>query len=148
MKTKILVGSVFVLALLLLIPSTPAIQKKTIEEKANDTIQEKVSVLIPNLLQKIKVSDVIKYPILNILYHLMVIFRIIHAAVLLEISFIICSWLENEIENKDIVDQVFNILFLRVIWLVITTGISLDLVEKITEELGWNWFFPALKKTI
>ena len=42
MKKKILIGTMLVLAILLLMPSIPAIQQKTIEDKAYDDLVEKI----------------------------------------------------------------------------------------------------------
>ena len=42
MKKKILIGSLLVLTLLLLMPSIPAIQQKSVEEGIKQDIQEKI----------------------------------------------------------------------------------------------------------
>ena len=75
MKKKILIGSLLVLTLLLLMPSIPAIQQKTIEEGFKQDIQEKLETinleeikdirsLIDALQNKFELSDDFPFGIL------------------------------------------------------------------------------------
>ena len=84
MKKKILIGSLLVLTLLLLMPSIPAVQQKTIEDKAYsdfveelkdvdlEDLQEKIEKRNPKFMDYLKNSDVISKLENNILRALII----------------------------------------------------------------------------
>ncbi len=72
MKKKILIGSLLVLTLLLLMPSIPAIQQKSVEEGIKQDIQEKLDTITLDDLKYIDVLDDIRHPIL---YYIFVLYQ-------------------------------------------------------------------------
>ena len=76
MKKKILIGSLLVLTLLLLMPSIPAVQQKTIEDKAMNDLEDKLETITfdgvrhPLLRQFIQVSIWFKVYLGNFLWYL------------------------------------------------------------------------------
>ena len=63
MKKKILIGSIIAVALLLLMPSIPAIQQKTVEEKAYSDFVERLKDVD---LEDIEVLEWIRHPIITL----------------------------------------------------------------------------------
>jgi len=57
MKKKILIGSIIAVLLLLLMPSIPAIQQKSVEEGVKQEIQEKLDTIDFKDLREIKTLD-------------------------------------------------------------------------------------------
>ena len=90
MKKKILIGSMLVLTLLLLMPSIPAIQQKTIEDKAySDFVEELKDVD----LEDIEVlDDDVKFPLLLQFVESIFYFRGIRAEIMLIISIEMDFW--------------------------------------------------------
>ena len=70
MKKKIIIGSIIAVALLLLMPSIPAIQQKTIDEGLKQEMQEKLETINLNGLEEIEELDGIKHPILHFIVFL------------------------------------------------------------------------------
>jgi hypothetical protein len=68
MGKKILIGSMLVLTLLLLMPSIPAIQQKTVEYGFKQNIQEKLETITLDDLKDIDVLDGLKHPILYYIF--------------------------------------------------------------------------------
>jgi hypothetical protein len=62
MNNKILIGSIFAVALLLLMPSIPAIQQKTLEDTTNNIVEQKDYVEIKDVKEIKPVDDDIKFP--------------------------------------------------------------------------------------
>ena len=83
MKSKILIGSILVLTLLLLMPSIPAIQQNAIEDKAINNLVEQFD--FKDLRENIDFPDV-KHPILYILVVSILLSRAIPAMILLLLS--------------------------------------------------------------
>jgi len=109
MNNKILIGSIIAVVILLLMPSIPAIQQKTIEDSEyNDMIEQIGFKEVKELGTEITEYP---YPILTII----LMFRLIRAEILVDIS-------------SDFVGPGYDIynslLFLRGIWLA-ATGVYL-----------------------
>ena len=83
MKKKILIGSIIAVALLLLMPSIPAIQQKTVEEKAYSDFVERLKDVD---LEDIEVLEWIRHPILYIFVIFLLSFRIERALAMAEMS--------------------------------------------------------------
>jgi len=112
MKKKILIGSLLVLTLLLLMPSIPAIQQKTIEDKAYDDLQEKLDTINLNDLGDIEKLDWVRHPILHF-----IVFLILDILLIIPSFFGEMAYLPN-----------FNFLM---IFLALLTSIP-----------GFLWFYP------
>jgi len=67
MNKKILIGSLLVLTLLLLMPSIPAIQQKTIEDKMYRDLVEKIDTNDMNILKELDLGKLPDHPFLNFL---------------------------------------------------------------------------------
>jgi len=115
MKKKILIGSMLVLTLLLLMPSIPAIQHKTIEEGIKQDLQE---------------LEWIRHPLLYTLVMLLCYFRMIRATIILNIASDYIWWYH---------DIHFPLLFIRGVWLAVTSGIWYTFWQIVSDILGWGW---------
>ena len=120
MKMSILFGSIFVLTLLLLIPSIPAIQQKRIEDKAYSDFIDEINSL----------SEV-KYPNLYSLIKFVLNFRFFRSAILCGIALHFDSWS----------DELYHpLLFIRGYWLCESTEVVKEKIEKLSQLFGWGWF--------
>ena len=118
-----------VFTMLLLMPSIPAIQQKTIEDRANNDLFEQLDV--KDVKEK-KKMDLIRHPLLYAIVIFLAKFRWARCLILAEISFDSTGWPPDyEIYHP--------ILFLRCIWLLNTFGIWCSFWDNISDTLGWNW---------
>ena len=107
MNKKILIGSIIAVAILIMMPTIPAIQQNTIEDKAYNDIIEQID------FKEVKELgiEIIEHPILTII----LMFRLMRASILVDIS-------------SDFIGPGYTIynslLFLRGIWLG-ATGVYL-----------------------
>jgi len=108
MKKKILIGSMLVLTLLLLMPSIPAVQQKTIEDKAySDFIEELKNVDLEDI--EVLDDDVI-FPRLLLFVESIYKFRTFRCMLLYLISVTFDSW-----GNPD--EVILPLVFFRAMWL-------------------------------
>ena len=129
MKKKILIGSMLVLTLLLLMPSIPAIQQKTIEDKAYNDLEEKLDIMdIKELINK---EDRLKHPLLYLSVFL-VAFRGIRGALLIFSSSNFPAWYGT-------LEIYYPLIFLRGLWLCGTTFLWQEFWVGVAKERGWNW---------
>jgi len=133
MRKKILIGSTLVLTLLLLMPSIPAIQQKTIEEGIKQDIQEKLETINVNDLKDIKVLDWIRHPILYIIVMLQLKFRFLRLQIL-EFLEIMCFYYLG-------FDYLGFIFLERWLMLFVTSSIIADFWGTLSDNLGWGWEF-------
>ena len=136
MNKKIPICSILVLMLLLLMPSIPAIQQKTIEDRTYNDFFEWLDfkdVKEKKKMDLIRNPFVYDHPLLYLIVILLGGFRWLRCLTLAKISFDIISWNPPEYE-------VYHpILFLRSIWLLNTFGIWCTFWDYISDTLGWNW---------
>ena len=131
MKKKILFGSIFVLALILLMPSIPAIQNKTIEDISDNIIRDKIkNLIIKGLPEKVILGD-IKYPVLNFIVVSMIFFR-----------FFRLYWILWEINYRTTNEYVYFLSNVRAYWLEFTLVVMVEISEFLSDRLGWNWILP------
>ena len=137
MKKKILIGSLLVLTLLLLMPSIPAVQQKTIDEGIKQEIQEKIDSITLDDLKYIDVLDDIRHPILYYLFWLFINFRIERCWKLFDIAVTIEYWHAGS-------DIIINhpLLFLRCLMLSGITLFMLVFMMDLSYYLGWGWGNP------
>ncbi len=137
MKKKILIGSIFVLVLILLMPSIPAIQHKTVEEGFKQDLQEKLEAITVDDLKEMEELDGIRHPILYAIVISIANFRFsrcyFYARILDEL-------MVNP--NNPILPQnpiIFYILLLRLGALAGRTNANLLYWDYASDWLGWNW---------
>ena len=104
-------------------PSIPAIQQKTIEDKAYSDFIENITIL----------DDDIKLPNLYAIILFLYLFRYQRMEFLADISYHIGRWGLT-------ID--FPILFLRAFWLFGSLEVWAKFWTKISDALGMNWEFP------
>jgi len=126
MRKKILIGSIFVLTLLLLMPSMPAIQINTVKEVVKQNIYE--------LKTKTGIVDIEK--LLELPNHILL-FLIISAIakfrfIRFELNFLYSI-------SPPYIEIIHPLLLMRSIFLLIRYSFWLDIWIKVSEKLGWNW---------
>lgn len=132
MKKKILFGSIFVLILLLVMPSIPALQHKIIEkEKFNDLIEQ----LDFKDIREINELEQVKHPLIYSLIVVSLIFRYIRIYTLASISYKMIhtgGWgYELKIKHP--------ILYYRHLMLIFTTVLLDKTCLYLSNTLEWNW---------
>ena len=122
MKKKILIGSIIAVALLLLMPSIPAIQQKTIEEKAySDFVEGLKDVEI--------LDDVMKFPILFAFVIMLALLQNYRAFRIWD--FAQPGGYPNPVEHP--------LLNLYGCWIFLSMVVWLEFWMIISDKLGWNW---------
>jgi len=111
MKTKLIIGSIIAIVLLLLMPSIPAIQQKTIEEEIKQDIQEKLESINLDDLKDFEVLDWTRHPILYIIVLFLLNSRVKRGLFLVDISSTPYKWWYT-VEYHNI--------FWRGVWLLLT----------------------------
>ena len=126
MKKKILIGSLLVLTLLLLMPSIPAIQTKTIEDRAYDDFDlNDVKEIEPK-------GERLKHPLLYLSVFL-VAFRGIRG------FFLMFSSSKNMFSWEEPMEIIYPFIFLRGVWLCGTTFLWQEFWVSVANNMGWNW---------
>jgi len=122
-----------VLTLLLLMPSIPAVQQKTIEDGSKQDLQEKLETINTD---NIEVLEGTIHPILYKLFKFIIEFRLERAITLRDISSYISSVFPHQFPQRIITNP---LIYLRGFWLFITALILNDIILQITNNLGWDW---------
>jgi len=130
MNKKILIGSIIAVALLLLMPSIPAIQQKTIEEGIRQDMQEKLETFNVEDLEDIDLLDGIKHPILYVLVVILLYIRLLQAYRMFEFS-------SNCAENGQMYLAYLGAL--RALCIIATTDYFHAFWYIVSNILGWNW---------
>ena len=132
MRKKILIGSMLVLTLLLLMPSIPAIQQKTIEGGIKQEIQEKLETIDFKDLKEIKaLEDDMKFPILYILISLFVEFGLVRILFL----YLFGGGMGGGFNSPSL--QILCLL--RAVMVTISTFTILYFFMFLSYILGWGW---------
>jgi hypothetical protein len=119
MKKKPIIGIMLVLALLLLMPSIPAIQNKSIKEKTSDIhFQKPYDVSIKDKYWK--------FPLLYLIVRSIFVFRLSRASFLFEFS--------TDVDYSGMVIT-HPLIFLRSMWLMQTGSFVYFYLEAV---FGWN----------
>jgi hypothetical protein len=133
-RKKILIGSIFILALLLLMPSIPAVQQITIGDKDyNDLIEnlkETDFEYIDNFDDTELLNDDVKFPFLYFLINIIYNHRVKRLDRILDIA------VEYGFMGFKVI---FPFLFLYAIWLGLTSQIWFTFWKFLSGELGLNW---------
>ena len=136
MKKKILIGSIIAVALLLLMPSIPAIHNNAIKDEIISELPEDFNLKnIRELLESWKL-DRVKHPILMLLVTIWMYFRLIRGQILADISYDITYEYDYNFEIYH------PVLFLRLLILLINTGLVVCSFQGLSDLLGWNWNIP------
>ena len=136
MNKKILIGSIIAVVILLLMPSIPAIQQKTIEEGIKQDIQEKLDSLIINYFKGIKELIGDRHPILFAICLIMAFmtnFRITRSGILFFYSTIYVDggW------NPGYYEIIHPLTFIQSLWLFLTGAICSEIAYLLNEIYGW-----------
>ena len=133
MNKKILIGSIITFALLLLMPSIPAIQHKSIDYQTSvNHIQKLNDVSIKDLREDIK-NNYWKHPIINLL-------SLITATRAFRGFFLVLLSISNPF-NPDEYPEVDNYLyFIRGIWLLATGSVLNSILYLIAKNMGWEFY--------
>lgn len=133
-SNEILIVSIFVLTLILLMPSIPAIQKNVTDNEFKQNIIEKLESIELDDLKNIKKVETIKYPILRAIVLILLDFRLVRGMVLMILA---TEWdyYGYSPEFK------YPIIAIRAFWLAYTANLWLESWWLISETLGWNWPF-------
>lgn len=143
MGKRIIIGSMLVLTLLLLMPSIPAVQQKSIEEGVKQNIQDKIDAITLDDLKNIDVVDWIRHPILYLIVISIVTFRLLRSAFYFYIAVDYCtesrpdSWVPEITHPILLIILMFN--FAR---LYGYTWLLVDFWQYISDRLRWNWKLP------
>ncbi len=135
MNKKILVGSILVLTLLLLMPSIPAIQQKTIKDRTYDDLFEQLDDVVFKDVKEINTLDLgerVKHPLLYIFVFTLLAIRGIRGFYLMMDSSNFPGIPDGlEIDNP--------LIFYRGAWLCFTAIVWIQLCRYVGQEMGWNW---------
>jgi hypothetical protein len=126
MKKKILFGGIFVLALLLLMPSIPPIQINTIKEAVQQNVYE--------LKTKTGMIDIEK---LQELPNHILLFLIIFTITKFRFTRFKLNFLYSI--SPPFIQIIHPLLLMRSIFLLIRYSFWIDIWIKVSEKLGWNW---------
>jgi hypothetical protein len=128
MKKKTLIGSIFVLTLLLLMPSIPAIHQKMVKDEMLSEISDDLDL---KKITEFKALMKIKYPILNKLVNAHIMFLMYRTGLMISIHL--------ALNQKGIIGELayyrFQILLYRTVCYYLICMI-------LSDELGWNWELP------
>jgi len=114
---KLLLGSIIAVTILILIPSTSAIQLDTSQLDFEENAQ---------------LNDDIKFPKLYDLISFWLNIRFFRFIVLMMIS---GYYVNSEYE----VEVLYPILFLRALWIIYTTVYLSEFIQILSDRFGWNW---------
>jgi hypothetical protein len=127
MKKKILLVSIIAVALLLFMPSIPAIQQTTIEEKTYSDFVEKFEDF------NLENNDDVKYPLLN-------------ALILFITDIMVDRWLRFMNISLDYVDGEYVItnpvIFVYTMWLWTRLNLWSHFWTILNDNNDWNWEWP------
>ena len=128
MNKKILIGSIFILSLLLVMPSISAIQRKTIEDKICNDLIEKFN------FKDIKVINGfpdVKHPLLFALIVIIFNLRAIPSFILLLLAYYSDDHQDRSMKRP--------FLGIRGRWVMFTALLWARFWTKISEKFGWDW---------
>ena len=125
---KILIGSIFVLILLLLMPSISAIQQKIIKDKICNDLIEKFD--FKDIKEIIGFPDV-KHPLLFTLIVIIFNLRAMPASILLFLAYFSNDHQDRSMKRPFIAIRGWWVMFTAWLWASIWVTIS--------EKLGWDW---------
>ena len=135
MNKKILLGSIIAVAILLLMPSIPAIQLNNIEDVIQDNLEKQPS--LTEIKEIITGEQLPRHPILFLMVWMIAAFRLNRAWYLEEIS---SEWVNENGWNPHL-EITHPLLFLRFLMLFVTIEMWFGLWEGISYLLDWDWYF-------
>lgn len=146
MKKKILIGTMLVLTLLLLMPSIPAVQQKTIEEGIRQGFQEKLDEIDLDDLKDIEVLDGIKRPLLYAIVLLFFNFQGLRFVFWFIMAFVVFA---DVVEGHGGIPHfqpthpiLCSICLGRALLLLLAGTIWAEFWNHISDTLGWGWDIP------
>ena len=136
MGKRILIGSMLVLTLLLLMPSIPAVQQKSIEEGRYRELQEKLETFKMNDLKDIDVLGNLKYPILQFFVIMFITLRTFQIKFLMNIESLLYLISDKPYEDMP---NLWNFLFKRIYFLFETYAVWIVFWQAMSMMFDWNW---------
>jgi len=131
MNKKILIsGSIVAIIMLILMPSIPAIQQKSVEDSSHNDLEEKSHFNDSKDIMTIVRNGHLKHPLL----YLSVILATIRAIR----GFVLCSF-SSDWDYYYGLDITHTIIFLRGAWLWVTAFFWQEFWVTIADALGWGW---------
>jgi len=135
MNKKILIGCIIAVVILLLMPSIPAIQYKTIEENSfDDYLKNHFEIEIKDLKKNIQ-NVSWKYPVMWVV---MLLFRFVVCFRLLRGFYFLWESAYNWFNPDEYLKITKPVIFLRGCWLYFTSIGLIDLIVLIDEKMGWR----------
>ena len=136
MNKKILIGSIIAVVILLLMPSIPALQQKTIAEGIKQDIQEKLDTITIDDLKDISVLGNLKYPILQFFVIMFITLRTFQITFLSRID----SFL-NLISDEPYAEwpNLYDFLSKRIFFLYATYTYWITYWQMMSDLFDWNW---------
>ena len=129
MNKKILIGSMLVLTLLLLMPSIPAIQQKTITDDTYHNTLEKIDFID---IKNIRESNLIKHSILYEIVIFLAKIRLLHLVILWEIAV-------DVIDYPPYFEAKMPLLFFYCVWILNTLEYWCAFWNHKSDTFGWDW---------
>ena len=131
MGKKIIIATMLVLTLLLLMPSIPAIQHKTIEEGIKQDLQEKLESINLNDLKDIDVLIDVKHPYLCSLIMIIILIRFMRSSM----TMLLATEPVGEYGRRII----HPLLYQYGLWLWEAIQPFARFWQSISDILGWGW---------
>ena len=143
MKKKILIGSLLVLTLLLLMPSIPAIQQKTVEGGFKQDLQEKLGAINIDDLKDIEVLDGIRHPILLRFVLIYLYIQVLKFDINTIWLVIFClDW--DELGSSIDYNIFYYIFSFRMEFSYFKASAWISFWKDISDRLRWNWNLPVI----
>ena len=133
MGKKIIIATMLVLTLLLLMPSIPAIQQRTIENGIKQDLQEKLESINFDDLKDIKVLDDMKRPLLYAFYLFLVNIKLQRIFRLMDMS------MESDYWGITITHP---LIFVYMCWIWTKAILFVQFWAYVSYTFEWNWDFP------
>lgn len=135
-KKLMIIGCIFVVLVILLIPSYSAIQFRTFENLMQNELTEQKGILnFKEFKEKINLANISKHSILFSIVNAIFTLRLLRTMILFELSTEV-DW----IGEQPVYEIIHPLLYQRAKWLGITAWIWVELWFYISQYLGWDWF--------
>lgn len=121
MGKKILIESILAVSLILMMPSIPAIEQKTIEDGAYHDFTEEINIL----------DDDIKLPRLYTLLRVILVLRWLRGRIY---YYMAIDWISFNVYKVK-----YSLIYYRAAWLIETTYSIAEKIDILSDRLGLGW---------
>jgi hypothetical protein len=131
-RNRILAGSLFMMILFILYPSTHVISAQTMKDTVTNKVNDQSSNMFIKKIKTIgKIGDYLRHPILFVIVSVLFRFQFNRAWLLYELSISrgAFNWIETE----------FPLVYLRACWLLLSAECWLTFWQHLSYSLDWNW---------